>query len=219
MPYLDIEKQRDQRRRWKSTRRAKVKQCVADYLKTRSCADCGESNPIVLDFDHRDPKEKLDSIANLVSSCVAISRIETEMAKCDVRCANCHRKRHFGIPETFTTKPILSPMSEESREKIRRSKLGKPRTSETISKISASLQGNHCRAIRQLTGQVFGQLTVMRMGEIKPRKRGSRVFWVCKCACGDPEKQIEGSKLTAGRVKSCGCLRKKFYGNQSVKIG
>ena len=64
-----------------------------DYQKTHHCVDCGESNPVVLEFDHRDDVNKLNTISTLVGSGCSWRKIEEEIEKCDVRCANCHRIR------------------------------------------------------------------------------------------------------------------------------
>lgn len=50
-----------------------------------------------------------------------------------------------------------------------------------------------------LTGQVFGELTVLRRAE-KPKARGS--VWVCQCSCGS-EYQVQGTLLTNGRRTRC----------------
>ncbi|HEY8731219.1 MAG TPA: hypothetical protein VIN69_04480 [Candidatus Limnocylindria bacterium] len=65
---------------------------VATYLSTHVCVDCGESDPVVLEFDHRDPGTKRADVGQLIhSSTVAVVR--AEIGKCDVRCGNCHRIR------------------------------------------------------------------------------------------------------------------------------
>lgn len=51
-----------------------------------------ESDPIVLDFDHVRGK-KLGNIATLINECKAIQVIKDEIDKCEVVCANCHRRR------------------------------------------------------------------------------------------------------------------------------
>lgn len=214
MPYVDIEKRREQRKRWKRTRRAKLDILVQDYLKAHPCLDCGETDPIVLDFDHRNPADKIAEVSDLVAGGRAESLILAEMEKCDIRCSNCHRRRHMKERHVFITKQTPVILSAEAREKIRQSKLGKSHSEETKAKISTSLQGNHCRKINDLTGKVFGRLTVLRQGQIKPMNGGTRVYWWCQCSCGAPEKEISGIKLTTGRTKSCGCLRREFYGNQ-----
>ena len=72
-------------------RRDKYRQIVYDYLLDNSCTDCGEKDPIVLEFDHLIPKEKEYNIANMHhSSELALFK---EIEKCEVVCANCHRRR------------------------------------------------------------------------------------------------------------------------------
>ena len=55
------------------------------------CMDCGEKDVVVLEFDHRDPKEKSGDISSLRFG--STKQLKEELAKCDVVCANCHRKR------------------------------------------------------------------------------------------------------------------------------
>lgn len=63
---------------------------ILDYKSNHPCVDCGESDPIVLDFDHLRDKEAI--IAHLVVSGCSIERIQKEIDKCEIRCANCHRR-------------------------------------------------------------------------------------------------------------------------------
>jgi len=63
---------------------------VDNYLRAHPCVDCGESDIVVLQFDHRDPAEKEGAVLHMTS----IKRMESEVAKCDVRCAHCHIRRH-----------------------------------------------------------------------------------------------------------------------------
>jgi hypothetical protein len=62
------------------------------YLQLHPCVDCGETDPVVLTFDHRDNTEKVDTIGRLLSRS-GWTPFLAEVAKCDVRCANCHRVR------------------------------------------------------------------------------------------------------------------------------
>ena len=65
---------------------------VFEYLTDHPCVNCGESDPIVLEFDHRSGSDKVDNISNLVTHS-SWERIELEIQKCDVICAICHRRK------------------------------------------------------------------------------------------------------------------------------
>ncbi len=65
---------------------------VFEYLAEHPCINCGESDPIVLEFDHRDRVEKVGNVANLVND-GSWKRVMLEIQKCDVLCANCHRRK------------------------------------------------------------------------------------------------------------------------------
>jgi hypothetical protein len=67
------------------------RQFVWDYLKEHPCIDCGESDPIVLEFDHL--KDKEGDISKMILQSFSITRIKKEIDKCEVRCANCHRRK------------------------------------------------------------------------------------------------------------------------------
>lgn len=63
--------------------------------KQRPCMDCGVSYPpYVMDFDHRDPSQKIEDASQMVN--LSAERLEAEIAKCDLVCANCHRERTWG---------------------------------------------------------------------------------------------------------------------------
>lgn len=66
---------------------------VIEYLKTHPCVDCGESDIVVLEFDHRSQTEKYQSVAEMMKGSISLKRIISEIEKCDVRCANCHRRK------------------------------------------------------------------------------------------------------------------------------
>jgi len=54
---------------------------------------------------------------------------------------------------------------------------------------------------RNLTGQIFGQLTVLGYAGWE---KGSQ--WVCECSCGNITK-VRASSLTCQNTRSCGCFR------------
>ena len=64
---------------------------IAAYLAEHSCVDCGESDPEVLDFDHVRGK-KTAAISLLARRGYSLAKLIAEVALCEVRCANCHRR-------------------------------------------------------------------------------------------------------------------------------
>jgi len=65
---------------------------VLNYLLQSPCVDCGEQDPVVLEFDHISG-EKVNEISLLTWSGCPLSVLRREMLKCEVRCANCHRRK------------------------------------------------------------------------------------------------------------------------------
>jgi hypothetical protein len=68
-----------------------AKDYVQKVLSERACVDCGENDPVVLDFDHV-KGDKICDISRMVGCGFRIWKIEKEIAKCEIRCANCHRR-------------------------------------------------------------------------------------------------------------------------------
>ena len=68
------------------------KRIVAEYLLSHPCVDCGETDIVVLDFDHVKGVKKAN-IATLMSNQSSFEKLEEEIEKCVVRCANCHRRK------------------------------------------------------------------------------------------------------------------------------
>jgi hypothetical protein len=66
---------------------------IVDYFQRNPCVDCGEKNPIVLEFDHVPERgQKSFEISGGMKG-QPMKRLLVEMSKCEVRCANCHRKK------------------------------------------------------------------------------------------------------------------------------
>ncbi len=62
-----------------------------EFLSSHPCVDCGEADPVVLDFDHV-RGEKLADVARLIAGGYEWAKVKSEIEKCEVRCANCHRR-------------------------------------------------------------------------------------------------------------------------------
>jgi hypothetical protein len=80
---------------YKNKRRAKLKNIIQE--RKLQCSVCGENHPATLDFHHRNPNDKDDSIAHLIHRGVSINRLLKEIDKCDILCSNCHRKKHYDM--------------------------------------------------------------------------------------------------------------------------
>ena len=65
-------------------------QYLIGYFEDHPCLDCGEDDPVVLEFDHVGEKEF--SIGHALKS-YKWQRILDEIERCEVVCANCHRRR------------------------------------------------------------------------------------------------------------------------------
>ena len=99
----DLEKVRSAKRRWyennkhvylnRNRLRFEEKSRRLREVKDRPCMDCGgKFPPCVMDFDHRDGVTKIGNIAVLLKAW-SWARLQTEIDKCDLICANCHRIR------------------------------------------------------------------------------------------------------------------------------
>jgi len=75
---------------WQKVQQSK-KQILLD-ARLCGCRICGEKDPACLDFHHRDPTTKEGHIGEFRR--FGAARLPAEIAKCDVLCANCHRKFH-----------------------------------------------------------------------------------------------------------------------------
>lgn len=70
--------------------RNRNKAYVVEHLEAHPCEHCGEADPVVLEFHHLRDKET--EICRMVTNGVSIRRLDNEIKKCQVLCANCHRR-------------------------------------------------------------------------------------------------------------------------------
>lgn len=91
---LAQEAQRESKRMW-----------VCEYLSEHPCVDCGEDDILVLEFDHRGDEPKHRDVSVIMNSTYSIKALQAEVAKCDVRCANCHKRKSYErLGETYRTR-------------------------------------------------------------------------------------------------------------------
>lgn len=71
-------------------------------------------------------------------------------------------------------------------------------------------------AFRDLTGQIFGRLTVLGHGGWYVQPNGTKgSLWRCACSCGR-EMTARVGKLNNGHTRSCGCLQAERRGSAQV---
>lgn len=71
----------------------KCNQYIGNYLLSHNCVDCGEKDIIVLEFDHKERKYKKNDISRLSNGRNRFQSLIDEINQCEVRCANCHRRK------------------------------------------------------------------------------------------------------------------------------
>lgn len=108
MPYKDPEKERAYKARWHNERKndpnyyrrlkkskPKAKQNARRYLiehkAAKGCAFCKMNLAECLDFHHIDPSIKSYTLTQMGNSGFKVDKIDEEIAKCVVICANHHR--------------------------------------------------------------------------------------------------------------------------------
>lgn len=74
----------------KNRKRIECRTKLCEFLVGKECKDCHTNDPMVLEFDHF--KDKTGNIANLAAT-GNWPLVEAEIAKCEIRCANCHKKK------------------------------------------------------------------------------------------------------------------------------
>ena len=84
-------------------RERETKEYIVQYLLQHPCVDCGEKDIVVLEFDHV-RGQKRGVISSLKRS--SLKAVIEEIKKCEVRCANCHRRKtaqQFGWTNKFAS--------------------------------------------------------------------------------------------------------------------
>lgn len=72
-------------------RAKKHHELIYNYLLDNPCVDCGEKDPLVLQFDHVRGEKKFDISYGIAAR--SLEKLVAEIEKCDIRCANCHQRK------------------------------------------------------------------------------------------------------------------------------
>ena len=87
----NAERERARIYRNRARRIAEAQARAIEYLLGHPCVDCAEKDIVVLQFDHL--RDKSIDVSVMISTGASWHRIEAEIAKCEMRCANCHHKK------------------------------------------------------------------------------------------------------------------------------
>jgi hypothetical protein len=107
--YIEAEAKR------KRARAVKRMRFLIEFFESNPCADCGEQDPLVLEFDHLRDK-RFDIGSSLPDR--NWQSILAEISKCDVVCANCHRRRTARRLGSVRAVLIQAVGSRSSKQKI-----------------------------------------------------------------------------------------------------
>tara|TARA_R110002020_G_scaffold301877_1_gene517289 strand:+ start:60 stop:425 length:366 start_codon:yes stop_codon:yes gene_type:complete len=113
MPFKDPEKLRAYQKQYSSKwysrnaekqkaksrqRKRELRKWYDDIKSKTFCVSCGISgkeNTWMMEFHHRDENTKDKSLSYMISNGYGKESCLEEMKKCDILCANCHRKLHY----------------------------------------------------------------------------------------------------------------------------
>lgn len=90
--HANKERLNERRKITRADAKSRMRNLIWKYLAEHPCTGCGETDPIVLEFNHRDPKTKVHNISDMITHFWSLKSIMEEIEKCDVLCANCHRR-------------------------------------------------------------------------------------------------------------------------------
>ncbi|GAA4177133.1 hypothetical protein GCM10022287_25430 [Gryllotalpicola koreensis] len=119
---------------------------LAQYLITHPCVDCGEADVRVLDFDHREGSGKTALVTRLAANGFGRERIDAEIAKCDVRCRNCHARITYERAGNSWRQRVFERMHPNGRQataprvQIRRQLLSTRQLMDDVAEIAGLLQ-------------------------------------------------------------------------------
>lgn len=79
------------------------------YLSVHPCVDCGEDDLIVLEFDHV-RGNKSGNVSELARKGCSSKKLQKEIAKCEIRCCNCHRRKTLSrLEKSYRVWPMENP--------------------------------------------------------------------------------------------------------------
>lgn len=93
---ISYEKDKSVTRKRNRRNKNKNQKWYNEYKSNLRCNRCPETHISCLEFHHNDPTEKEFNVSTLIGT-YSIEKIREEIEKCEVLCANCHRKHHYEL--------------------------------------------------------------------------------------------------------------------------
>lgn len=90
--------------------REEIRLLLIEYLRRHPCIDCGETDIVVLEFDHVDTKT--ENVTRYASGGRSWALIAAEISRCEVRCANCHRRKTEERRHAPSGRAVAAPRTE-----------------------------------------------------------------------------------------------------------
>ena len=88
---VNADVQKAQVKKYTKAKVEEIHEWLGEYLLSHPCVDCGNTDVLVLEFDHiNDDKE--DNVSRMIYRQLSLDKVKAEVSKCEVRCVNCHRK-------------------------------------------------------------------------------------------------------------------------------
>jgi hypothetical protein len=155
------------------------------HMAQHPCADCGETDVRVLEFDHVGAKE--DNMSTLLNLGVPLARFAAELARCDVVCVNCHRRR------TATRggwSQLTPPTASETRER--------PRRWRNVEWVRARLRESKCTDCGERDP------LLLEYDHVGPKRNG-----VMKLARDEVSIRLLEEEVEQCEVRCCNCHRRR----------
>jgi hypothetical protein len=81
---------------------------ILDHLRGAACVGCGETDVVVLEFDHVGPKRG-KGVVSLAFEEHSLNFLQAEIDHCEVRCSNCHRRATIRRQPTHLRHHLIEP--------------------------------------------------------------------------------------------------------------
>lgn len=85
---------RPNRKQQREKARARNQKWAKEYLEKNPCIQCGESDILLLDFDHI--RDKKYHVSKIICDGMSLKTLKNELKKVQILCVRCHRIKTHG---------------------------------------------------------------------------------------------------------------------------